>query len=157
MSVIPQTTTPLDAAEQGGCIPPQSEATRRVKVFSAKTREKIVVNMGDGGRFWRGFSATLETSGKLTSSIGVLLAFAARGEFVNYDYEVGKMLAFISGCFGTTGIVLSAFAVFALQKASRHNKSLKEMLSTFGIPDIPNTNQNFAVNPCQSCKKAIKN
>lgn len=102
-----------------------------------------VKDMFSGRTFWRRTATATETIGKVLLATSTVLAFASASDIA--DDHVSRILGFVSGSVGTTGLVLTAFANFSRTQAIERTDAANLILGAVNIEEVPDINNELNI------------
>ena len=102
-----------------------------------------VKDMFSGRKFWRRTATATETIGKVLLATSTVLAFASASDIAN-DHT-SRILGFVSGSVGTTGLVLAAFANFSRTQAIERTDAANLILGAVKIESVPDINDELLI------------
>src|SRR5271154_2987514 len=82
-------------------------------------------------KFWKKTGDIMDAIAKAIAGIGTVLAFAAG--FFQYT-----LLSFLSGCFGTTALVLLHLSAYAYSESINCTMEANKVLDALGLPQLVN-------------------
>ena len=111
------------------------------KLIAAEVRRAVataykgeVDDMLKWRHIWKKSGDVCEAVAKGLTGVSTILAFAASS---NRDSETTDILAFVSGCVGTAGLVLLTYSAYASRESKQRTSELNHVLHKLGVTPMP--------------------
>jgi len=141
---IPITTRTTNSKQQTGLEKwSDSKMISNLRNLAQPAMVDDVKDMFRGRKAWRRTATAAETIGKVLLATSTILAFASASDIAD-DYT-SRILGFVSGSVGTTGLVLGAFANFSRTQAIERTDAANLILGAVNIESVPDINDELLI------------